>query len=93
MLTPTLARDLIHRIPRCQMKTLGMVTWKCSDSLSVSEEHTHTVFGNKNVKDGKIVPTNDNDCNVSLKTMLMNEDVFKDVIAFEAWLTPHTRVL
>ena len=61
------------------MKTLGMVTW------SVSEEHTHTVFGNKNVKDGKIVPTTDNDCKVSLKTMLMNEDVFKDVIALEAW--------
>ena len=63
------------------MKTLGMVFWKCSDS----EEHSHTVFGNRNVKDGKIIPISDNDCKVSLKTMLMNEDIFTNVIALEVW--------
>ena len=59
-----------------------MVSWKCGDS---EESHSHTVFGNKIVKEGKIAPVNGEDCKVSLKNALMNEEVFKDVIRIEAW--------
>ena len=81
MLTPTLARDLIYRIPKCQMDLLGKITWKCSDS----EDHALTVFGTRNVKDEKLVPIADDNCKVSLKTMLMNEDVFQDALQLEVW--------
>ena len=63
MLTPSLARDLIFRIPKCQMETLSLTSWKCGDS---NESHSHTVFGNRIVKDGKVAPTTDGDCKVSL---------------------------
>ena len=82
MLTPTLARDLIHRIPKCQMETLGLISWKCGDS---DESHSHTVFGNRIVKDDKVVPITDGDCKATLYSVLMNEENFKDAIAMEDW--------
>ena len=64
------------------MQSLGMVSWKCGDS---EESHSHTVFGNKIVKEGKIVPATDGDCKVTLNNVLMNEENFKEAIKTEAW--------
>ena len=82
MLTPTLACELIHHIPKCQMETLGLTSWKCGDSY---ESHSHTVFGNRIVKDGKAASPTEGDCKVSLYSVLMKEEVFKDAIVMKDW--------
>ena len=81
MLTPNIARDLIHRIPTCQMNLLGKISWKCSDS----SDHAHTMFGSRNIKDGKLVPNSDDNCKVSLKTMLMDENIFQEALTLTDW--------
>ena len=80
MLTPTLARDLIFRIPKCQMETLSLASWRCGDP---DGSHLHTVFGNRIVRDSKVVPKSDGDCKTSLLTVLMKEDNCKEVISTE----------
>ena len=80
MLTSTMARDYIFRIPKCQMRTLALASWRCGDS---DQSHQHTVFGNRIVRDTKVVPKEDNDCKNSLLTVLMQEDNYKDAISTE----------
>ena len=77
-----MARDYIFRIPKCQMRTLALASWRCGDS---DQSHQHTVFGNRIVRDTKVVPKEDNDCKNSLLTVLMQEDNYKDAISTEEW--------
>ena len=82
MLTPTLARDLIFRIPKCQMDTLSLASWRCGD---LDGSHPHTVFGNRIVRDSKVVLKTDGDCKTSLQTVLMKEANCKEAISMEDW--------
>ena len=68
MLTPSLARDLIFRIPTYQMETLSLASWRCGDP---DGSHLHTVFGNRIVRDSKAIPISDIDCKMTLKSVLM----------------------
>ena len=82
MLTVTLARDLIFRIPKCQMDRLSLTSWRCGDP---DGSHLHTVFGNKIVRDSKVVPTTDDSCKMTLKSVLMSEANCKEAINLEDW--------
>ena len=82
MLTPTLARDLIFRIPKCQMDTLSLASWRCGDP---DGSHLHTVFGNRIVRDSKVVPKTGDDCKTTLQTVLMKEANCKEAISMEDW--------
>ena len=82
MLTPSLARDLIFRIPKCQMDTLSLASWRCGDP---DGSHLHTVFGNRIVRDSKVVPKTDGDCKTSLLTVLMKQANCKEAISMEDW--------
>ena len=82
MLTPSLARDLIFRIPTCQMETLSLASWRCGDP---DGSHLHTVFGNRIVRDSKAAPISDGDCKMTLKSVLMSEANFKEAISAEDW--------
>ena len=82
MLTPSLARDLIFRIPKCQMETLSLASWRCGDP---NGSHLHTVFGNRIVRDSKAAPPKDDDCKTTLHSVLMSEANFKEAISIEDW--------
>ena len=82
MLTVTLARDLIYKIPKCQVDKLSLSTWRCSDS---DQLHTHTTFGNRIVRNSKIVPSAGETCKMTLKSALMSEAICKEAIDLEDW--------
>ena len=64
------------------MSTLSLVSWKCGDPEG---SHSQTVFGNRIVRDNKVVPPSDDDCKTTLFSVLMNEANFKEAIAMEDW--------
>ena len=82
LLTPMMSRDYIYRIPKCQMDKLAHASWKCGDPEGT---HQHTVFGNRIVRDGQVVPRSEHDCKTSLLTILLQEDNCKEAISTEEW--------
>ena len=82
MLTVNMARDYIFRVPKCQMEALSHASWTCGDP---DGSHQHTVFGNHIVRDNKLVPKTENDCQTSLLTVLLQEDNCKEAIKDEEW--------
>ena len=82
MLTTTLARDYIFRVPRCQMERLTYASWTCGNP---DGDHQHSVFGNHIVRNNLRAERTESDCPTSLMSVLLDEANYKEIIKDEEW--------